>query len=232
MPERVLIIEDDLNLAEIVSQLLGEMGFIVESVDDGVKGVELAVSGAYSLILLDLMLPSLHGVEVCKRIRAKVQVPIVILTSSDNETEKILCLELGADDYITKPFRAGELKARIKAILRRRSHKGESEVPDMRFEKLLISSEKRKVFYDEEEKQLTAREFDILLFLAGNPGRVYSREQIATGVFGYESEERSISVLVNRIRAKVEPNPSHPIFIKTIQGVGYSFADDLESTEN
>jgi DNA-binding response OmpR family regulator len=199
--------------------------------------VEKALTNEYLMIILDLMLPELDGLEVCKRIReATKSLPILMLTAKSEEFDKVLGLELGADDYITKPFSIRELMARIKALLRRVDAVKEEVTAGQQEEIVLgaltINLDKRKVTLNTEKVELTAKEFDLLALFASNPGRVYSRQALLNLVWGYQFEgyDHTVNSHINRLRAKLESNPSQPKFITTVWGVGYRFVEpeDLE----
>lgn len=232
----VLIIEDDQNIADLVSLHLSDHGFSVDHAADGVSGVEKAASGDFALVILDIMLPGMDGLEVCKRIRQQDSyIPMLMLTAKSEELDKVLGLELGADDYLTKPFSVRELIARIKAIFRRleatKTHQV-SETRKLAFPALSIDLDKRKVLLDHAVVELTTKEFDLLTLFASNPGRVYSRQQLLDLVWGYQFDgyEHTVNSHINRLRAKIEKDPSNPNFIKTVWGMGYRFAEPEEMT--
>ncbi len=203
---------------------------------DGVAGVEKFEEGEYALVILDLMLPKLDGFEVCKQIRAQnTYTPILMLTSKSEELDKVLGLELGADDYITKPFSIRELMARIKAIFRRieadkEKATGNSKSKELIFGDLKIYLEKRKVLLDKTPIDLTAKEFDLLTLFASNPGRAYSRQELLDIVWGYQFDgyEHTVNSHINRLRSKIEQDPANSKYIKTVWGIGYSFVEPEE----
>ena len=225
MAERILIIDDDARLSAMVSDYLAAAGFIVErrlTGQDGLAAVGRAVPDA---VILDLMLPDLDGFEVCRRLRAGSDVPILMLTARGEDTDRIVGLELGADDYLAKPFNPRELLARIRAILRRRTGP-RPEADALRFGRLTIDRGARAVRVDGEAKVLTSYQFDLLVVLAEHAGRVLNRDRLLDLVKGEELEafDRSIDVHVSRIRAAIEDDPKHPRRIITVRGSGYVFA--------
>ena len=221
---KILIVEDESSLAEPLSFLLRKEGFETVIAEDGQKAIDLFLSQHPDLILLDLMLPQLSGTEVCKRIRAVSMVPIIMLTAKDDEVDKVLGLELGADDYITKPFSSRELTARVKAMLRRVSEPLENnEVTTTKT--VVVDPVKHKVFVRGMEIKLPLKEFDLLHYLTQNPGRVLTREQIIDRIWGHDyfGDTKTLDVHIKRIREKVEKNPNNPEIIQTIRGLGYKF---------
>ena len=233
MDKQILMIEDDPEIAELVELHLADLGFRTERVSDGETGLRTALEGNHELVILDVMLPRMDGLEVCKRLREKKKgLPILMLTAKSEEVDTVLGLELGADDYITKPFSIRELMARVKAIVRR-VHALKAEEASgvgkgkIEHERLAIDIEMRRVTFSGNEVELTAKEFDLLTFLATHPGRPYSREQLLNLVWGYTftGYEHTVNSHINRLRAKIEADPSHPAFIITVWGVGYRFAD-------
>ena len=219
------MIEDDAHLAAMVSEYLGANGFEVAVAADGERGLARLAEGSFGAVLLDVMLPGLDGFEVCRRIRARADVPVLMLTARGDDTDRIVGLELGADDYLPKPFNPRELLARIKAILRRR-HAGPDRRPLLRFARLEIDREARVVRLDGRERPLTSHQFDLLAALAESAGRVLSRDALMERVRGdaLEAFDRSIDVHVSRIRAAIEDDPRHPRRILTVRGAGYVFA--------
>ena len=233
---KILIIEDDPNISELLEIHLGDLGYQLNQAADGVAGVEKFEEGEYALVILDLMLPKLDGFEVCKQIRAQnTYTPILMLTSKSEELDKVLGLELGADDYITKPFSIRELMARIKAIFRRieadkEKATGNSKSKELIFGDLKIYLEKRKVLLDKAPIDLTAKEFDLLALFASNPGRAYSRQELLDIVWGYQFDgyEHTVNSHINRLRSKIEQDPANSKYIKTVWGIGYSFVEPEE----
>jgi DNA-binding response OmpR family regulator len=235
MCRRILVIEDDKPIGRLLKSRLEETGFSVTQRFDGESGLEKALSGRFHLIILDLKLPGLDGWEVCRRIRAhSPRIPILMLTSMSSELDRVLGLELGADDYLTKPFSLRELVARVKALLRRVEAPREGMVPAsqgrIRSGELIIDSEKREVRIKDTPVELTAKEFDLLLHFARHPGRVYSRAQLLDDVWGYafKGYEHTVNSHINRLRGKIEEDPAEPRYIKTVWGVGYKFTDPKE----
>ena len=225
MTERILMIEDDGQLAAMVSEYLGAHGFEVTVAPRAERGLSLLAAGRFRAVLLDVGLPDLDGFEVCRRIRARDDTPVLMLTARGDDTDRIVGLELGADDYLPKPFNPRELLARLKAILRRRTP-GADARPLLRFGRLEIDREARLVRLDGRERPLTGHQFDLLLALAEQAGRVLSREALMERVRGdgLEAFDRSIDVHVSRIRAAIEDDPRHPRRILTVRGSGYVFA--------
>jgi DNA-binding response OmpR family regulator len=232
MGKRILIIEDNRELAQLLALHLHDLSFEVDTAFDGVSGIARAEGDHYDLIILDLMLPGLDGLEICKRLRSKSTfVPILILTSKSSEMDRVLGLELGADDYVTKPFSIMELMARVKAIIRRVDGMKENESTEVsdtiRAGEMIINVEKRLVTLNGSTVDVTTKEFDLLLHFARNPGRVYSRSQLLDKVWGYghEGYEHTVNSHINRLRSKIEENPARPRYILTVWGVGYKFAE-------
>jgi DNA-binding response OmpR family regulator len=231
--QKVLIIEDDPNISDLIEIHLKDLGYELERAIDGEAGLQKALSGDYNLIILDLMLPKMDGLSVCKRIRSENEyLPILMLTSKSEELDKVLGLELGADDYITKPFSIRELIARIKAIFRRLEVDGEkknghNDLDTLDFADLVIDFEKRKVTLCKQLLDLTTKEFDLLALFARNPGRTYSRNDLLDLVWGYQFSgyDHTVNSHINRLRSKIEKDPSNPQFIKTVWGFGYRFAE-------
>ena len=223
--DRVLMIEDDERLAAMVSEYLAGNGLQVTVAARAERGLSLLSRGGFQAVLLDVMLPDLDGFEVCRRIRARSDVPVLMLTARGDDTDRIVGLELGADDYLPKPFNPRELLARLKAILRRRGPDA-SRQPVLRFGRLEIDREARAVRVDGGERTLTSHQFDLLVGLAESAGRVLSREALMARVRaeGLEPYDRSIDVHVSRIRAAIEDDPRHPRRIITVRGAGYVFA--------
>lgn len=227
MSKKVLVVDDEKLIVKGIRYSLEQDGMKVEVAYDGRQALEMAQSNVYDVILLDVMLPELNGFEVCQMIRVFSDVPIIMLTAKGDDMDKILGLEYGADDYITKPFNILEVKARIKAIMRRTRIKEPENINprmitsgDMR-----IDLDSRRVFISDREVNLTAKEFDLLELLITNPNKVYNRENLLNLVWGYDypGDVRTVDVHVRRLREKVEANPSEPRYIHTKWGVGYFF---------
>ncbi len=229
MAGRILVIDDDARLAEMVRVYLSQAGFAVETRSDGASGVEAVTNprggGAFDAVVLDIMLPDIDGLEVCRRIRERSDVPILMLTARGDDTDRIVGLELGADDYLAKPFNPRELQARLNAILRR-VRGGRPALQTLRFGRLEIDPGSRSVRVDGEARVITGHQFDLLLALARHAGRVLSRERLMDLVKGEEADafDRSIDVHVSKIRAAIEDEPAHPRRIITVRGAGYVFA--------
>ncbi len=227
MEKLILVIEDEAPIVEILKFNLTKSGYRVLAAYDGEEGFKLAISEKPDLILLDVMLPKMDGFEVCKKIREKHSTPIIMLTARDEEVDKVLGLELGADDYCTKPFSVRELMARVKANIRRTS----SDAPAgdngdlITFQNLTINPSRYEVKKDDTVIDLTLREFELLKFLAQQSGQIFTRETLLEKVWGYEyfGDVRTVDVTVRRLREKVEDNPASPNFIMTKRGVGYYF---------
>ncbi len=229
MAERLLMIEDDQSLAEMVAEYLSTANMEVQIQADGNAGLELLRREAFDAIVLDIMLPDMDGFEVCRRIRADSDVPILMLTARGDETDRIVGLELGADDYLPKPFNPRELLARLRAILRRRG--GDHQRPPvLRFGRLEIDRSARVVRLAGEERDLTGHQFDLLVALAENAGRVLSREYLMNRLKDepLQAFDRSIDVHVSRIRTAIEDNPKKARRIITVRGAGYVFARDQD----
>jgi DNA-binding response OmpR family regulator len=225
MAERLLIIDDDARLATMVSDYLAAAGFAVDRRLTGREGLAALERTAYDAVILDVMLPDLDGFEVCRMIRMRAQTPILMLTARGEDTDRIVGLEIGADDYLPKPFNPRELQARIRAIMRRSRGAAPADGA-LRFGRLQIDRESRAVRLDGEERTLTSHQFDLLVALAENAGRVLNRERLLDIVKGEELEafDRSIDVHISRIRSAIEDDPKHPRRIITVRGAGYVFA--------
>ena len=227
MDKLILVIEDEAPIVEILKFNLTKSGYRVLTAFDGEEGYRLALSEKPDLILLDVMLPKMDGFEVCKKVREKQSTPIIMLTARDEEVDKVLGLELGADDYCTKPFSVRELMARVKANIRRTSADAPTNESGelITFQNLTINPSRYEVSKDDKVIDLTLREFELLKFLAIQPGQIFTRETLLEKVWGYEyfGDVRTVDVTVRRLREKVEDNPASPNFIMTKRGVGYYF---------
>ena len=229
MANRILVVDDEKLIVKGIRFSLEQDGFQVDCAYDGGEALEMAKQTEYDAVLLDLMLPVMDGMEVCQQIREFSDMPILMLTAKSDDMDKIMGLEYGADDYIVKPFNILELKARIKAILRRAVRKVEDEEKSQKHELeirgLKIDFDSRRVFINGKEAFLTAKEFDLLELFMLNPGKVYSRENLLDLVWGFDSpaDARTVNVHVRRLREKIEENPSEPKYIFTKWGVGYYF---------
>lgn len=234
--KRVLIIEDDADIARLVAINLRDMGLESEIVADGKVGLERATEDGHALVILDLMLPTLDGIEVCKGIRRRLpDLPIIMLTAKSEELDKVLGLELGADDYVTKPFGVRELMARVKALLRRAEPRAEhgtatGEEELCRMGDIVLDSASRRVTVRDEMVELTAKEFDLLALFMGSPGRAFSRSQLLDLVWGYSYEgyDHTVNSHINRLRNKIELDAANPSYIQTVWGVGYRFVNPGE----
>lgn len=226
MAKTVLVVEDEQDIANIICFNLKRSGFETLEAGDGLTGLKLALEASPDLILLDVMLPGMDGFEICRRVREQSQVPIIMLTAREEETDKILGLELGADDYVTKPFSNRELIARIKANIRRFSVAETPAVRQGSQNGLEISQEDTAVYKDGKPIDLSVREFDILSYLSAEPGRVVSREELMEKVWGFEyyGDLRAVDVAIRRLREKIEDEPAQPKYVITKRGLGYYFA--------
>ena len=224
MAKRVLVVDDEKLIVKGIQFSLIQDGYEVDCAYDGNEAMELARAREYDVILLDLMLPGLDGLTVCQQVRSFSDVPIIMLTAKGGDMDKILGLDNGADDYITKPFNILEVKARIKAILRRNG-KGGGVVNTVRVKDIVLDREGRRAFMSDNELSLTTKEFDLLEILLTNPGKVYSIEKLLNIVWGYEypGDVRTVDVHVRRLREKIEVNPADPEYVFTKWGVGYYF---------
>jgi DNA-binding response OmpR family regulator len=222
---RVLIVEDDPNVAEVVARYLEREGYDVETVADGAEGLRRALSDPPDLVVLDLMLPSIGGLEVCRRLRAAAPVPVIMLTARGEEADRIAGLELGADDYVAKPFSPRELTARVKAVLRRAVVPLASEPPGvLEAGELTVDVVAHEARIGGELVALTAKEFDLLVHLMRNPRRAFRREELLEDVWGFSYGDTStVTVHVRRLREKIEADPSKPRYVTTVWGVGYRF---------
>ena len=230
---KILIIEDDHDIAELVSIHMIDTGFETEKVHDGKEGLIRAMEDTYELIILDLKLPGMDGLEICRKLRMeKINTPIIMLTSKSEEIDRVLGLEIGADDYMTKPFSIRELVARVKSVLRRGKREND---PDRGPDKILqgdnfyLDITKRIVKSYNQQVELSPKEFDMLVLLASNPGKTYSRLDLLNQVWGvdFEGFEHTVNSHINRLRSKIEKNMNEPEFILTTWGVGYKFKDEL-----
>lgn len=232
---KVLLLEDDANIVELLRIHLHDLGCEVMAVANGQDGLTTAMEQPFDLIILDIMLPGMNGMDVCRRIRqADRYTPILILSAKSEEIDKVLGLETGADDYLTKPFSVREFIARVKVIFRRRedylpAQDSLPSSPIIRFAGLVIDTDKRKVMLNENRIDLSPKEFDLITLLASNPGKSYSRKRLLNLVWGYDFEgyEHTVNSHINRLRGKIEEDISTPRFILTTWGVGYRFNEEL-----
>jgi len=229
--KKILIIDDERDLIELVEYNLKKEGFAVLGAQNGVEALKLIQKESPALIILDLMLPGIQGFEICRRLKSNPgtsKIPIIMLTARAEEVDKILGLELGADDYVTKPFSPRELIARIKAVLRR-MESATAEETVLQIGDLQIDGEKYQAFLKGQPLNLSATDFKLLRFLATNRGRVYTRDQLLQAVWGDEVfvEPRTVDVHITRLRSQIEENPATPRYIKTVRGIGYRFAEEV-----
>lgn len=228
MRQRVLVVDDEKLIVKGIRFSLEQDDMEVDCAYDGEEALEMARQNQYDMILLDVMLPKMTGFEVCQQIREFSNVPIVMLTAKGDDMDKILGLEYGADDYITKPFNILEVKARIKAIIRRTTRKSGDKESQKVVERggMRLDCEGRRVYIEDKEINLTAKEFEVLELLMKNPGKVYSRESLLKLVWGndYPGDVRTVDVHIRRLREKIENVPGEPVYVRTKWGVGYYFA--------
>ncbi|MGY4689243.1 response regulator transcription factor [Salibacterium sp. K-3] len=237
MSQKLLVVDDEESIITLISYNLSQSGYEVDTAMDGQTAMNKIKNTPYDLIVLDLMLPEMDGLEVCRQIRQeKIKVPILMLTAKDEEFDKVLGLELGADDYMTKPFSPRELVARVKAILRRIElvpAEGTPEHDDSKMEigHLTIYPDNYEVYVNENQLELTPKEFELLLYLSNNKGRVMTRDQLLNAVWHYEfvGDTRIVDVHISHLREKIEPNTKKPIYIKTVRGLGYKFEEPAHS---
>ena len=230
--KKILIIEDNRDLARLLEMHLRDLSHDVALAFDGTTGLSMAKKNHYDLVILDIMLPGVDGLEICRQLRnLDAYPPILMLTAKSSELDRVLGLEMGADDYVTKPFSILELLARVKAIFRRVEgikHQSDAHQTNiMIMGDLTIDAEKRKVTIKEKTIDLTAKEFDLLLYFARNPGKVFSRARLLDHVWGYghDGYEHTVNSHINRLRAKIEEDPANPRYILTVWGVGYKFGE-------
>ncbi|GAB5381937.1 MAG: response regulator transcription factor [Aliiglaciecola sp.] len=233
MTEKVLVVEDDLDIAQLIRVNLSELGIDITHCDDGEQAMQLALENDYSLMILDVMLPHVSGLDICRQVRdKKPQQAIIMLTAKNSETDRVLGLELGADDYMTKPFSVRELQARVRSQLRKveilkqaiQSKPEESEKP-LTIGSLVINQKNHNVIFENNTLDLTATEFELLLHLASHPNQVFSRSQLLESVWGYHHSgyEHTVNSHINRLRAKIEHDATSPSIVQTVWGVGYKF---------
>lgn len=232
MSKVILVVEDEASIVTLLKYNLEQAGFQVLTSHDGKEGLEIAIEKNPDLILLDIMLPTIDGIEVCKEIRSqKKNIPIIMITARDDEFDTVLGLELGADDYITKPFSPREVIARVKAVLRRIvSVDSDSEKIESNFLKigsLVVYPDRFEAFLNDEPLELTSKEFELLLYLLENKNRVLTRDQLLNAVWGYDyvKDSRIVDVKISHLREKIENNSRQPKYIKTIRGIGYKFEE-------
>lgn len=227
MAKKVLVVDDEKLIVKGIRFSLEQDGVEVDCAYDGQEALDKAMATPYDMILLDVMLPKMDGFEVCQRIREFSNMPIVMLTAKGDDMDKILGLEYGADDYITKPFNILEVKARIKAIMRRTTPQvvKEQKITEIKSGDFTINTENRRLFILDQEINVTSKEFDMLLLLVTNPGKVYSRDELLRAIWGedYPGDARTVDVHIRRLREKIEPNASEPKYVHTKWGVGYYY---------
>ncbi len=231
---KVLVVEDDPNIIDLLEIHLKDLECNLDKSNHGAEGLQYALNNSYDLIILDLMLPGMDGLEICRRIRAKeIHTPILMLTAKAEEIDTIIGLEMGADDYMKKPFSVREFIARVKAIFRRIDRQKQQPVNStktiLHFNDLKIDLDKRKVSIKDKRIDLSPKEFELLTLLAANPGKSYERTKLLNLVWGYEFEgyEHTVNSHINRLRTKIEPDLQNPIYILTTWGVGYRFNEEL-----
>jgi DNA-binding response OmpR family regulator len=232
MEKKILVVEDQRDIADLIAMHLHDLGHHVDCVYDGELGYDAAHSKRYDLIVLDVMLPGRDGLDIVRELRSdRVTTPVLMLTARSSEIDRVLGLELGADDYLTKPFSIPELQARVKAVLRRVDMHAPAAATDpharMEVGELLIDCVSREARLNERPIPLTAREFDLLAYFARNPGRAFTRMQLLDAVWGttFEGYEHNVNTHINRLRAKIETDPANPRYVLTVRGVGYRFTD-------
>lgn len=230
MNQKILIVDDEESIVTLLQYNIEKAGFQTETAKTGTEGLELATSKPFDLIILDLMLPEMEGTDVCKQLRQrKIDTPILMLTAKDDEFDKVLGLELGADDYLTKPFSPKEVVARIKAILRRTNKSQDTQSLFIKIADLVIYPEQYEAKMDERTLSFTRKEFELLLYLARNKGRVLSRDQLLSAVWNYDfaGDTRIVDVHISHLRDKIEPDMKLPVYIKTIRGLGYKMEEPI-----
>lgn len=222
--EKILVVDDEKNIVELVKYNLNKEGYDVICAYDGFEAVNLTRQESPDLIILDIMLPGQSGMDVCRILRKETRTPIIMATAKGEEIDKILGLEMGADDYVTKPFSPRELVARVKAVLRRTSSRGE-EKDEVNFDDLTINLIKHEVRKGGEEVDLKPKEFDLLRLLATNPGKVFTRDFLLEQLWGYDylGDTRTVDVHMRRLRQKIEEDAASPRYLKTVHGIGYKF---------
>jgi DNA-binding response OmpR family regulator len=225
MGKKILVVDDEKLIVKGIRFSLEQDDYEVDCAYDGEEALNKVKNNDFDLIILDLMLPKMNGYEVCREIREFSDVPVIMLTAKDQDMDKIMGLDYGADDYVTKPFNIVEVKARIKAILRRVGKKEEKEVPVSVFGELTVDSENRRALINGMDAGLTAKEFDILQLLSSNPDKTYDRDKLLTAVWGedFYGDARTVDVHIRRLREKIEKDPGNPIYIHTKWGIGYYF---------
>jgi DNA-binding response OmpR family regulator len=236
MLKNILVIEDNVDIANLIKVNLRSKNMQVDHAADGQSGLDMALSRNYQLVILDLMLPGMDGMDVCRMLRnKKIYTPVLMLTARTSELDRVLGLEAGADDYLTKPFSVPELVARVNAIIRRSEQyqpdPGSKITERLSFGSLSVDPESRQVLVNGDSIELTAKEFDLLWHFASHPGRVYTREQLLSNVWGYghSGYEHTVNSHINRLRSKIENDPANPRYVITVWGVGYKFNRDWQT---
>ena len=235
--KKVLVIEDDIEIVNLLEIHLKDIDCHVLKAYNGKEGLDLALIERPDMIILDISMPEMDGIDVCREIRRKQSTPIIMLTAKVEEIDRVLGLEIGADDYITKPFSIREFIARVKAIFRRakmdRERIESNSNSELKFLNLTINIDKRKVIQNDMKIDLSPKEFELLVLMASNPGKNYSRSNLLSLIWGYDFEgyEHTVNSHINRLRAKIEPEMANPTYIITTWGVGYKFNEDIEKLE-
>ncbi|CAN2255430.1 response regulator transcription factor [Bacillus vallismortis] len=233
---RVLIADDEKVIRDLLKKYIERELYLVDVAKDGEEALALFEQNTYNLIILDLMMPKIDGIEVCRKLREKTNVPILMLTAKDHEADKIVGLSIGADDYITKPFSVNEVVARIKALMRRflilGSDSGTEEKPLLKYKGLSIDVKRYIVCISGEEISLTAKELELLKFMASNPEQVFTKAQLFRNVWGnnYLEDDNTVMVHIRKLRKKIEKDPSNPQFIQTVWGIGYKFVGEKDES--
>lgn len=229
--KNILIIEDDPEIVKLLEIHLTDLSYTTSKSLDGFLGLQMALKNTYDLIILDITLPNMNGIEICKKIRAEKNTPIIMLTAKSEEIDRVLGLEIGADDYITKPFSIRELLARIKAVMRRTNavQSEKKNASSITIDDLFIDIEKRKVQLNNQKIELSPKEFELLVLMANNPGRNYSRTELLNIIWGYNFSgyEHTVNSHINRLRAKIESDMANPHYILTTWGIGYKFNEEI-----
>ncbi|WP_066228950.1 response regulator transcription factor [Metabacillus fastidiosus] len=233
---RVLIAEDEKEIGDLLKKYIERELYMVDVAMDGEEALSLFEKNTYNLVILDLMMPKIDGIEVCRKLREKTNVPILMITAKDHEADKIVGLSIGADDYITKPFSVNEVVARTKALMRRflilGSDNGLQEKTLLKFKGLSIDMKKYIVYIADEEISLTAKELELLKFMASNPEQVFTKSQLFRNVWGdsYLEDDNTVMVHIRKLRKKIEVDPSNPLFIQTVWGIGYKFVGEKDES--
>ena len=223
---RVLIVEDEFRLAEALKQIMAEQKYLADTVHDGVTGLEYGLSGQYDIMILDVMLPGMDGYQVLKTVRKAGSIPVIMVTARGETFDKVLCLELGADDYIVKPFDGKEMAARVRAVLRRTQGAEEETGGTLAWPGLTVSIAEYEARYEGKPLDMPPKELEVLYFLASHPNQVFTREQLLQQVWGFDffGDSRTVDVHIKRVREKLPDSAAHGWSIETVRGVGYKFA--------